>query len=468
MDKKYYKDIYFKYLVLLIIIATALRLYCIGVNSLWLDEVSTYGFSKDGFIAAFDYSLGGEYNPPLYYWFTYISLVICSLFSGLQQEVVLRLPAALFGILSVPAIYYLAHEMFDKRVAIISATFMTFSGFLIYYSQEARVYTLSMFLYIILLYYYVKSYKTGSVKNWAIMGIVASLCIWSHFYMAIGLLCIAIHYIVMCAIDKKIDKNSLIPALVFLITSAPVFLILNNLFVERVSKDITWGFDGLTLLVNFVYLNLGMDLVTMLIFFVVGIVGLKCINDKCSKFNLLLIIIPVFITFILSYYMSDVIDLNPRYLLFILPLIAICIAAFDLSLRDKKHGESLYVIFIVILIVVNIPFLTSYYTYPTKTDYNQISDYIVGVDTANIILMPQSEGKVFDYYLGSNHNYANNLTELKNKANGDALVMVTSGIIFGSNSGNVDVYTWLNDNAKLDKEIMNVKFYIFDNKDYIS
>lgn len=456
MKEKYTKDIYFKYLILLIIVATALRIYCIWFNSLWLDEVSTYIFSKDGFISAFNYSLGGEYNPPLYYWFTYISL---ALFSFIPTEIALRLPAAIFGILSIPAIYYTAHEMFDKRIAIISATFLTFSGFLIYYSQEARVYTLSMFLYIVLLYFYIKSYKTGKSKYWVYVGIFSALCLWSHFYMAIGLLCIVIHYLIICVIDKKIDKGVGLSTFIFIILSSPVFIILNNLFIERVSRDVTWGFDGVTLILNFIYLNLGMNIFTMLIFIILAIIGIKCVNESGNTFNLLLLSIPIFLTFIFSYFMAGVLDLNPRYLLFILPLLVISIAAFDLSLRNKKHGESLYVIFIVLLIVINVPFLTAYYTIPTKTDYGQILEYIDGVDYNQIIIMPQSEGKVFEYYYNGSYDYANNLTELQNKIKDKTLVMVTSGIVFGSNSGNVNVYEWLDNNSVHDKKIMNVDFF---------
>ena len=76
-----------------------------------------------------------------------------------------------------------------------------------------------------------------------------------------------------------------------------------------------------------------------------------------------------------------------------------------------------------------------------------------------IIVMPQSEGKILGYYYDGEFDGANNLTELQKKIKDNTLVMVTSGITFGANKGNVDVYTWLNNNSALDKTIMNVKFF---------
>ena len=462
MDKKQSGDIYFKYMLLLLVVAAILRIYNVWMNSLWLDEVSTYIFSKDGFVTAFNYSLNGEFNPPLYYWVTYIFLAIGSVISMASQEFILRAPAAIFGILSVPAMYYLAHELFDKRIAILSALFTTFSGFLIYYSQEARVYTMSMFLYICLLYIYIKSYKTGKSTYWLGTGLIASLCLWSHFYMAVGIMCIAIHYIVMCFIDKKFDKQSIVAVLTFIVASSPVFLILNNLFSVRVSSDVTWGFDGFTLIVDFIYLNCGMNFIAMLIIFVIAMIGIKNICSKSDIFNTTLITIPIFITFAASYYISSVIDMNPRYLLFILPLIIMTIASFDLSLRNKKHAESLYVMLVVFFIVINIPFLTTYYASPTKTDYNEICSYLGSTDFDKLIIMPQSEGKVLGYYYDGEYDYANNLTELKDKISNNTLVMAYAGLTFGSNAKNNDVLVWLDEEAMFTTKVTNVKFYKYE------
>ena len=67
-----------------------------------------------------------------------------------NQPWVLRLPALLGGVLLVPATYALARLLFSPRAAVLSASFVAVSSYLVEYSTNARGYTLQALAFVVL------------------------------------------------------------------------------------------------------------------------------------------------------------------------------------------------------------------------------------------------------------------------------------------------------------------------------
>ncbi|PKL58191.1 MAG: glycosyl transferase, partial [Methanomicrobiales archaeon HGW-Methanomicrobiales-5] len=74
-------------------IGAILRFYGLGTNSLWLDEASTLAFARQSLIGIWESTVGGEFNPPLFYWLEHGMLLFG------DSEFVLRLLPALLGVL---------------------------------------------------------------------------------------------------------------------------------------------------------------------------------------------------------------------------------------------------------------------------------------------------------------------------------------------------------------------------------
>ncbi|MEM4782152.1 MAG: glycosyltransferase family 39 protein, partial [Halalkalicoccus sp.] len=68
------------------------------------------------------------------------------------SEASLRAPSALFGIASIVAIYLVATRLYDQQVGVLSAALLALSSYHVYYSQEARMY--SLFVLLAILSYY--------------------------------------------------------------------------------------------------------------------------------------------------------------------------------------------------------------------------------------------------------------------------------------------------------------------------
>jgi len=123
--------------------AAVLRLFHLGAQSLWIDEVLTwYSANVGGPLGVRD--VIENVHGPLY------ALVVHGMgrWTG-DSEWGLRLPSALAGIATVPAMAWLAHRWIGREAAPWAAWLAALSPFLIWYSQEARPYAM-MILFVCL------------------------------------------------------------------------------------------------------------------------------------------------------------------------------------------------------------------------------------------------------------------------------------------------------------------------------
>ncbi len=126
---------------LLTLVATWLRLDGLRRQSLWFDEIDVVVRAQlplDEVMRSF--TRQGE-NGPLYN----ILLAIWVRLAGIS-EVAVRFPSAVAGILAVPLVYVLARRLTDTPTALIAAALLTISPYHVWYSQEAKMYTLVVLL----------------------------------------------------------------------------------------------------------------------------------------------------------------------------------------------------------------------------------------------------------------------------------------------------------------------------------
>ena len=114
-------------------IAAILRLYRLGLNSLWYDEIGQALIAHDNslwgtFLAAADHAG----NAPFDYIITHLTLHIGN------GEAILRLPAVLFGVASVFLLYALVRDQIGVRAALTAAVLLAVLPLHIRYSRELR------------------------------------------------------------------------------------------------------------------------------------------------------------------------------------------------------------------------------------------------------------------------------------------------------------------------------------------
>lgn len=125
------------------LVALAVRLQNLTYHSIWFDEAMSVHWARSSVARIFEVSMNlvEDRLPPLYY----LSMHYWRLLVG-DGEVAVRLPSVLLGTLLIPILYRLATDLFDRRVGILAAALTALNPFLVWYSQEARMYAQAVFL----------------------------------------------------------------------------------------------------------------------------------------------------------------------------------------------------------------------------------------------------------------------------------------------------------------------------------
>jgi uncharacterized membrane protein len=166
----------------LTLIALILRLYRLDNQSFWLDEAvslvnaNTFGSTGLAEMAAEDQI------APLHSIVLWLVTRVAT-----PSEFALRLPSAIFGAAVVPVLGWLVYDMFRSRtLATVASLLTTFSPYAIWYSQEARMYSLYLFLSVVFVALsWRASERPFSLTLWISLVCVSVMGLYTHHFMAL-------------------------------------------------------------------------------------------------------------------------------------------------------------------------------------------------------------------------------------------------------------------------------------------
>jgi len=391
---------YAQFLILLTVVGLFLRLYNLGFNSLWLDEASTYGFASQSLPEIWRATAGGEFNPPLFHWVEHIMLIFG------KNEIVLRIIPALLGVFTIPLVYLIGKEFIDRNVGIIAAAAFAVSPFLIYYSQEARAYSMMLFFVSAAMVFYLKAVKTNDLTNWALFGAFSALAFWAHFYAftIIAALFLYAFIIKLPHIKTSIHdiKMLALGAVVFVVLCLPLILVTIQQFITRTASAPTYGIQGLGIISETFRQIAGFnDIALFLLFalFVIGIIQAFLIDKNKGIFLILLTVL----TLVISYFLSFKMPMQPRYLIFMSIIFFVGVAiSYKVFYSLAKHRGVVYG-FVVVLFIISAPTLMNYYSGYSKEDWRGFAGVIQQKTNPGdqIILVPGYMSQPFNYYYSS-------------------------------------------------------------------
>ncbi len=164
-----------KYLGIYLIIAVSILFRLIFINKpdgLWNDEYVSYMISVVPFKEGFFDAVKSQCHMPFYYLYLKFFMTIFG-----QSDMLLRLTSVFAGILSVSAMYFTGREK-DEKTGLLCAGFTAISSFLIYYSQEVRMYSVLFLFSAMTLLYTIKCIKNPVKKNFI-------FCILFNFWFSL-------------------------------------------------------------------------------------------------------------------------------------------------------------------------------------------------------------------------------------------------------------------------------------------
>lgn len=390
---------YTQILIVLTLIGAILRFVNLGFNSLWLDEASTYTFASMSLPGIWAATTGGEFNPPLFYWIEHLMLVFGN------NETILRFVPAVCGVLTIPLMYWAGKEFMDRNVGIVAAAACTFSPFLIFYSQEARAYSMGLFFVTFAMVFFLKALKTNNATHWALFGALSALAYWTHFYTLVMTGTLVLYAIFVKVMEWRKDIRSLKPVIIgmgtFIIISLPLIVLTVQLFAKRTSGGPTFGIQGAGIIIETFRQLSGFSELVMILFlilFIIGIIQAFLIDRNKGIFLLALTLLP----FVISWFLSYKIPMVPRYLIILAPIYFVGIALSYkpiytlISNRKIVYG----VMALLVILSVTTPFFVGYYTSYTKEDWRglagKMSQAAKPGDT--LVFVPGYMSQPFDYY----------------------------------------------------------------------
>lgn len=393
-------------ILLILLLGGVLR--TVGLNqSLWFDEAINVVYAQKTTLWDFItiYPLG-DFHPPL--WFGLLWLWGRVFGYG---ETIVRLPSVILGISTI-YITYLIGKKYAEKVGLYSALFLAIAPLHIYYSQEARPYSLAAFSVALVIYFFVSLLNIKSKK--LVIGYVIStaLVLYSD-YVAYFIFPAQIMYLAI--FNKDRIKVFILPFLLGLLIYSP-WLIIFPLQLKSgiLTAQIVSGWSevvGGASVKNFalIWIKFLIGRVTfdnklmyatvvfiLTTFYLIPILHWLKRRDyyENKKLFLSLLILPLVVAFIVSFFVP--IFYYFRFL-FLLPVLYIILAFGVLSLSNKLGR-----VVLVILVIFQLSFSFYYLTDSRfhREDWRGAFSYVnMNFDKETVITFENNEIPAgFTYY----------------------------------------------------------------------
>ena len=219
MNRSRYSDfVCLAAIVLLVMVAFAVRVVSINAQSLWRDEVDALCYAHEfphlvvqalapeivgdletrctcpslpitpaqspdeRVLRRLTRVLGGmiRQNGPLYFF-----LLRGWIAATGTSEYAMRFLSLVCGVLCVPLVYALGRRLFDRQTGLFAALLAAISPYLIWYSQEVKMYALVSALALLVIYGLRRAIEMGNWRWWAVQIIATSLASYTHILAAL-------------------------------------------------------------------------------------------------------------------------------------------------------------------------------------------------------------------------------------------------------------------------------------------
>jgi 4-amino-4-deoxy-L-arabinose transferase-like glycosyltransferase len=187
---------------LILALGLALRLFQIGADGFWVDELGVAQAAYAPTLAgALKVAAGHVMAMPLDY------ILVWGMGRFSTSEGWLRLPEALWGTLTLIAAYFLYRDQIGNRAALWGMLMLALSPMLIKYSQELRFYAPLIFFYTVSTAIGLKAARDNRLRPWLAFTLVTILGVFFHLYVAFAFVNVVFYFVA----QPSKEKRSLLP-----------------------------------------------------------------------------------------------------------------------------------------------------------------------------------------------------------------------------------------------------------------
>ncbi len=367
-------------LLVIVLLATFLRLYKLDFKSLWLDELYSVIPTNPANSIDFIINYCKSDQPPLYfillhYWF---KLFTYTSFSA-------RLFSAFIGILGVIAMYFLGKEIKNKQVGLMASFLVCINYFAIYYSQEARFYGLLFLLTVVSFTFFIRSLKYKTFGSYTGYFFSTSALLYTQYFGILIFLIQGVIFLVFVFQFK--EKVRFILTGIFLAVLVSVsFLPWVPIILYDLTISSYWiGKPEPHFILVFYYLYWGKDAVTSIVLALVVFPYVQhwytlWKQKKFKNFEMfigILLALWIFLSYAVPYFKSifSTPVLIPRYTVITLPAIFLVMAlGFDLLKRKIRYAV---VIVLALSAGINLFAVNNHYRRIDKAQWREAAKVVI-------------------------------------------------------------------------------------------
>lgn len=154
----------------------ALRISTMDVRSFWLDETTAVRQAAWSIPNLFE-RMSNNVHPPLFH----VLLHYWMLAFG-RSEVAVRAFPMVWGIAAIPLFYWLGRTVYDRRVGITASLIVALSPFFVWYSQEARMYTMMLVFALVSTGALWKALESGKARWWTTFALATAAGLMTQYF----------------------------------------------------------------------------------------------------------------------------------------------------------------------------------------------------------------------------------------------------------------------------------------------
>ncbi len=377
-------------LTIILVIGVILRLYHLDFQSVWLDEIHTLNDANpsNSISEVYDSIVAADPHPPLYFYIVHILFKIFG-----YTPLVARMFSVLLGVITIFYTYKLGKQLLNKEVGLVAALLLAINGFSIYYSQEARPYSLLCFVTVLSFYYLIKYIKLPTRRNAILYGVFGALMLYGHFFALFVLLSQLFILLFFLIISKKENRktlfiNGLISGLIMIILFSPTY----KIFIAATQIKDFWipypTADVYTLIYKEFFGNSEMILTLIGVVSLVYVIRISEEKPSDVSYNSIIgnkmifsfvILIPWIVIVILVPLIRSCTSIPmiiSRYFINVLPAILILISIGIYHFKNQIIKISLILLFFIFTLT-DIIVVKKYYKHVNKTQFREVTQFII-------------------------------------------------------------------------------------------
>lgn len=163
----------------IVLLAVALRVPTLSVQSLWFDESATRLVVDGSLRGVLDGVWDLEGSPPLFYLLTWAWVQVFG-----DGELALRSVSAIAGVALVPVMFLIGRRLAGERAGLLAALLAATSPLLVWFSQEARTYQLMALLVALAAHAALQVHGGRGTPAWLRFTLFAVLGVATHYFAA--------------------------------------------------------------------------------------------------------------------------------------------------------------------------------------------------------------------------------------------------------------------------------------------